>query len=156
MPCSSVDLALYFPLSNSFCMLRSSPKRASCIRSDSIGSFGGLDSRSLSSTLSSIFVGEVGALPESLRPGELSREGMSVEIVAVAVERCYGGGRGMEDMFVSLICRRQKDRSGVLHDGILQLVVPAAACATEPRVISAFTNVAALPRQVILRPRYMC
>lgn len=57
---------------------------------------------------------------------------------------------GMEDMFVSLICRRQKDRSGVLHDGILQLVVPAAACATEPRVISAFTNVAALPRQVIL------
>lgn len=106
MPCSSIDLALYFPLSNSFCMLRSSPKRASCIRSDSIGSFGGLDSKSLSSTLSSIFVGEVGALPESLRPGELSREGMSVEIVAVAVERCYGGGMGMEDMFVSLICSK--------------------------------------------------
>ena len=70
-------------------MLRSSPKRASCIRSDSIASRGGLESRSLSSTLSSIFVGEFGALPESLRPGELSREGMlgemEVDITVVLV-----------------------------------------------------------------------
>lgn len=40
IPCSSADLALYFPLSNNFCMLRNSPSLASPIRSSSIGSGG--------------------------------------------------------------------------------------------------------------------
>jgi len=52
MPCSSVDCALYFPLSNSLCIARNSPNLASCIKSCSTGSRGGLASRSLSSTLS--------------------------------------------------------------------------------------------------------
>jgi hypothetical protein len=52
MPCSSVDFALYRPESNNFCIALNSPRRASCIKSDSIGNGGGVDSRSLSSTLS--------------------------------------------------------------------------------------------------------
>jgi hypothetical protein len=51
MPCSSVDFALCLPESKSFCIALSSPRRASCIRSCSIGSGGGVDSRSLISTL---------------------------------------------------------------------------------------------------------
>lgn len=52
MPSSSVDFAVYFPLSNNFCTDLSSPSLASCIRSFSIGKgcLGGLNSRSLSST----------------------------------------------------------------------------------------------------------
>ena len=53
MPWSSVDRALYLPLSKSLWMARSSPNLASCIKSCSTGSCrGGLESRSLSSTLS--------------------------------------------------------------------------------------------------------
>jgi hypothetical protein len=80
MPCSSVDFALYLPLSNSFCIPRSSPNLASCIKSCSTGSFGGLASRSLSSTRSRpSFPGELVALPELRRVSgvaEGSREAM--------------------------------------------------------------------------------
>ena len=80
IPCSSVDFALYLPLSNSFCIPRSSPSLANCIKSCSTGSCGGLESRSLSSTLSRpSFPGESVALPERRRSSgvvEGSREAM--------------------------------------------------------------------------------
>lgn len=69
MPCSSVDRAVYRPLSNSLCIDLNSPSLANCIRSCSTGSRGGLASRSLSSTLPrpSSFPGELPALLLSWR-----------------------------------------------------------------------------------------
>jgi hypothetical protein len=80
IPCSSVDFALNLPLSNNFCIPRNSPSLASCIKSCSIGSCGGLESKSLSSTCSRpSFPGELVALPELRRASgvvEGSREAM--------------------------------------------------------------------------------
>jgi hypothetical protein len=92
IPCSSVDFALYLPLSNSFCIPRSSPSLASCIKSCSMGSFGGLESKSLSSTCSRpSFPGELVALPE--------------------LRRASGVVEGSREVMVDMIQRSQRSRS---------------------------------------------
>jgi len=82
IPCSSVDFAVYRPLSNSFCIDRSSPNLANCIKSCSTGNLGGLASKSLSSTLSKpSFPGEFDALLEGRRSSgfvDAAREGIAV------------------------------------------------------------------------------